>query len=148
MNDFYAALKNGASKVEAVQKAQIAMILPNAATALSEIILQPVASQLENKRLLIVSDGILQYIPFAALTTPGKNTLLLANSKIVNAPSASTIAINRNETANRQTAEKTIAILADRGFFNGTEPELSGIVMSLVDKNGDRQNGFLYLPNN
>nr|MDJ0555969.1 CHAT domain-containing protein [Microcoleaceae cyanobacterium MO_207.B10] len=212
--------------------------LPNAAQALSEIILQPVASQLENQQLLIVSDGILQYIPFAALTTPGKNTLLLSNSKIVNAPSASTIAINRNQTANRQTAGKTIAILADpvftpddervtgttssnnspetvdslrgermtraarygsgnwerlegtrieaeaivaqisdpqqrsyaldfaankekatnpelneykfvhfatHGFFNGTQPELSGIVMSLVDENGDRQNGFLYL---
>ena len=42
-----------------------------AARALSRIVLEPVRGQLANKRLLIVSDGALQYIPFAALPLPG-----------------------------------------------------------------------------
>jgi CHAT domain-containing protein len=44
---------------------------PQAAAALSQIILSPVAGLLGNKKLLIVSDGILQYIPFAALPVTG-----------------------------------------------------------------------------
>src|SRR5919199_982705 len=41
-----------------------------AATKLSQMLLAPVAAQLGNKRLLVVSDGALQYLPFAALPTP------------------------------------------------------------------------------
>jgi CHAT domain-containing protein len=37
---------------------------------LSQMLLAPVANQLGNKRLLIVGDGALQYIPFAALPIP------------------------------------------------------------------------------
>src|SRR5262249_2011434 len=39
-----------------------------AAAELSRMLLEPVADQLEKKRLLIVADGALQYIPFAALS--------------------------------------------------------------------------------
>ena len=38
---------------------------------LSQMLLAPVANQLGNKRLLIVGDGVLQYVPFAALPIPG-----------------------------------------------------------------------------
>jgi CHAT domain-containing protein len=41
-----------------------------AAAALSRMILEPVATLLGTKRLLIVSDGALQYVPFAALPKP------------------------------------------------------------------------------
>src|SRR5262249_57454350 len=40
------------------------------AAELSRMLLGPVASQLGRKRLVIVADGALQYIPFAALPTP------------------------------------------------------------------------------
>jgi len=43
---------------------------PEAAAALAQMILGPVAGQLNRKRLLIVSDGALQYVPFAALPAP------------------------------------------------------------------------------
>ncbi|MGB3509390.1 MAG: tetratricopeptide repeat protein [Microcoleaceae cyanobacterium] len=46
----------------------------SAADALTEIILKPVADQLNKKRLLIVADGFLQYIPFSALSIPGTTT--------------------------------------------------------------------------
>ncbi|NET55917.1 MAG: tetratricopeptide repeat protein [Symploca sp. SIO2E6] len=156
-----------------------------AVNQLSQILLAPVAEQLGNKRLLIVSDAALQYIPFAALPVPGtldedcvtsargkglmgaglsrfgqagklvgepaptgngqgvvgadfsisqpvgeilakpaptacneesKIIPLLANHEIVNLPSATTLGIIRQEQATRQTAPKAIAILADPVF--------------------------------
>jgi len=44
--------------------------LPAVAQALSQTVLAPVASHLGNKRLIIVADGALQYIPFAMLPIP------------------------------------------------------------------------------
>jgi tetratricopeptide (TPR) repeat protein len=44
--------------------------LPAAGRGLSQTILGPVAAQLGNKRLVIVADGALQYIPFAMLPEP------------------------------------------------------------------------------
>ncbi|HEU0179901.1 MAG TPA: CHAT domain-containing protein [Blastocatellia bacterium] len=43
---------------------------PQAAEALAQMVLGPVADRLTRKRLLIVSDGALQYAPFAALPLP------------------------------------------------------------------------------
>ena len=220
--------------------------IDNAADELTEIILKPVADKLNKKRLLIVADGFLQYIPFAALSQPGTTTEsnsyqpLIVNHEIVNLPSATTIATIRNETASRKLAPKKVAIIADpvfspddarvtsktttistsenrsrglpleaeqldraardvgikwdrlpgtrkeaeailaivpkteqtyafdfeanrdiatsqelakyqivhfatHGFANSQQPELSGVIMSLVDKNGNWQNGFLRL---
>ncbi|MGD1803841.1 CHAT domain-containing protein, partial [Dapis sp. BLCC M126] len=218
----------------------------SAADALTEIILQPVANKLNKKRLLIVPDSFLQYIPFSVLSIPNTSQEsdgyqpLILNHQIVNLPSATTIANIRNATKSRKLAPKKVAIIADpvfspedarvrgktttistsenrsrafpleaqkldraardvginwsrlpgtrkeaqavmalipksertqvfdfqadreiattheldqyqivhfatHGFANGKQPELSGIVMSLVDKNGNWQNGFLRL---
>jgi CHAT domain-containing protein/tetratricopeptide (TPR) repeat protein len=43
---------------------------PKAAAALSRMLLGPISDQLEKRRLLIVGDGALQYVPFAALPPP------------------------------------------------------------------------------
>lgn len=89
----------------------------NTANVLSELILQPVATELDKKRLLIVADGALQYVPFSALTlTPENYQPLILQHEIINLPSASTLAIIRQQTQNRQPATKTIAILADPVF--------------------------------
>ena len=91
-----------------------------AAANLSRIILGPLASQLGNKRLLIVSDGILQFIPFAALPDPAAADArpLIIGHEIVTAPSASVIALLRLENGNRKPAAKTLAVLADPVFSN------------------------------
>ncbi|HBB34063.1 MAG TPA: hypothetical protein DDZ80_19265 [Cyanobacteria bacterium UBA8803] len=84
---------------------------------LSQILLTPIASQIGNKRLLIVGDGVLQYIPFAALPLPSSPTTpLLVQNEIVTLPSASTIAIQRQQLQNRTPAAKTLAVLADPVF--------------------------------
>jgi CHAT domain-containing protein len=94
---------------------------------LSRMLLGPVASQLGRKRLVIVADGALQYIPFAALPSPssgndgGRNSgaepqPLLVEHEIVSLPSASTLATLRRETAGRKPAPKSLAVLADPVF--------------------------------
>jgi CHAT domain-containing protein/tetratricopeptide (TPR) repeat protein len=90
---------------------------------LSDTVLGPVAALLNRKRLLVVSDGALQYVPFAALPKPdaaGRQPLA-ATSEVVSLPSASTLAVLRHETAKRQPAPKTIAVLADPVFNSDDE---------------------------
>ncbi|MEH1782764.1 MAG: CHAT domain-containing tetratricopeptide repeat protein [Nostoc sp.] len=141
-----------------------------AATELSQLILAPVKDKLGTKRLVIVADGALQYIPFAALAdlTPQPTTLqgkgekdklpsptrggaggevisgrgidvipnmpasgnnfnyqpLFVNHEIVNLPSASTIAIQRQELNARKQAPKTLAIFADP-VYNATDTRVT-----------------------
>lgn len=211
---------------------------PKASAALSRILLGPAASGLKNKRLLIVSDGVLQYTPFAALPNPAAPDLrpLIVDNEIVNLPSASVAMALRRESGGRKPADKILAVLADpvfssddprvrasgksraaveaaspaadakrqaeesglpglvrlrfsrleadeitrlavdemklealdfaanralatsaeigqyrivhfatHGLINNQRPELSGVVLSLVDEHGRRQNGFLRL---
>ena len=90
-----------------------------AASALSNMLLQPAASQLKGKRLLFVGDGVLQYVPFAALPAPeSAGRPLVLDHEIINLPSASVMAVLRQETSGRQQAAKTLAVLADPVFQN------------------------------
>ncbi|QIZ70269.1 CHAT domain-containing protein [Oxynema aestuarii] len=215
-----------------------------AARILSDMILGPAAPLLEDRRLLVVGDGALQYIPFAALPIPEdtpdddpRGTPLVVKHEIVNLPSASTLAILREENRDRPGGKTRVAVLADpvfaaddgrltgqpaasisekasdlrdavsrsagevgvaippsrlpftrqeaeqilalvpeenryialdfeanrqtilgdrlkdyeivhlatHGFLNSVNPELSGLVLSLVDENGKTQDGFLRL---
>src|SRR5260370_19947474 len=72
---------------------------------------------LGDKRLLIVADGVLHYVPFAALPDPaGGNQPLLVRHEIVSMPSASIVALLRKEYANRKPAPKALAVFADPVF--------------------------------
>ncbi|NJR15755.1 MAG: CHAT domain-containing protein [Calothrix sp. CSU_2_0] len=143
------------------------------ANKFSKILLAPVADKIKGKRLLIVADGALQTIPFAALPDPDSNAHLntirandnivrandnivrangrsplringiktknrdfysqkdskyqplMVNHEIVNLPSASSIAIQRQELANRKPAPKQIAILADP-VYSATDTRVTG----------------------
>ncbi|NMG22984.1 hypothetical protein DP116_27580 [Brasilonema bromeliae SPC951] len=99
----------------------------NSAKQLTQLILAPVADKLPGKRLVIVADGGLQTIPFGALAdiTSNKYQPLMINHEIVNLPSASTIAIQRQKLANRQSAPKAIAILADP-VYSATDTRVTG----------------------
>jgi CHAT domain-containing protein/Flp pilus assembly protein TadD len=99
-----------------------------AAEELSKLILAPAAAQMNKKRLLIVSDGALQYLPFAALPRPRgsarrqlSNVPLIASHEVVNLPSASMLAVLRKELAGRRPARKAIAVLADPVFGKDDE---------------------------
>jgi CHAT domain-containing protein len=95
---------------------------PHAAADLSRMLLGEATPQLGNKRLLIVADGVLHYLPFAALaapTVPAQSAAyrpLLAEHEIVSVPSASTLEELRRGSAGRRQAPKTIAVFADPVF--------------------------------
>jgi CHAT domain-containing protein/Flp pilus assembly protein TadD len=87
---------------------------------LAELLLRPVAPQLGGKRLLIVSDGALQFIPFSILPEPAGSSRspvpLMVGHEIVNLPSASVLAILRRVEIDRKRPPKVVAVLADPVF--------------------------------
>lgn len=93
-----------------------------AAAALSNMILAPAARQLTNKRLLIVADGALHYVPFAALPSPeqGKASKayhpLIVDHEVLNLPSAATLLLLRGEIAARKPAANDVIVFADPVF--------------------------------
>jgi CHAT domain-containing protein len=99
-----------------------------ASRELSQTLLGPVAKQLGRKRLLIVSEGALQYIPFGALPLPALSNLgaaknrarsyvpMMMEHEIVSLPSLSALAAIRNDLANRKPSSKTVIVLADPVF--------------------------------
>lgn len=107
--------------------------LRKAAADLSETILGPVAPSLGSKRLLIVGDGALQYVPFGMLPIPeagqadstrtggSSGAPLVLRHEIVSLPSASALAVLRRELQGRRPAPKAIAVLADPVFDGSDE---------------------------
>jgi CHAT domain-containing protein len=101
---------------------------PAAAARLSGMILGPVSSLLPRKRLVIVSDGALQYIPFGVLPHPRRKDVddrpLIVEAEVVSAPSASALAQLRREIAGRRPAPKAVAVIADP-VFEVDDPRVS-----------------------
>ena len=98
------------------------------ATELGEIILAPAVTELGTKRLAVVADGPLQYVPFAALSAGKDYRPLVIDHEIVSLPSASALAVQRQSLASRKPAPKGIAVIADPVFstvdsrFNSSAP--------------------------
>lgn len=120
--------------------------LNQAAASLSCTLLEPVAELLSQKRLLVVGDGILNYIPFGALPEPvigdrlpdtGKSKMakrpqtndhqppLLVKHEIINLPSATVLAeLRRNPQRRNQSKQfptQELAIIADPVFNRSDE---------------------------
>jgi CHAT domain-containing protein/tetratricopeptide (TPR) repeat protein len=85
------------------------------AAELGRMILTPAAAELRNKRLIMVTDGVLQYVPFAAVPLTNGRPLIL-DHELVSLPSASALAVQRQNLANREPAPKTLAVIADPVF--------------------------------
>lgn len=104
-----------------------------ASAELSRMVLGPVAAQMpiKNKRLVIVADGALHYVPFAALpelqATAESGIAgqpLTVNHEIVSLPSASVLALLRQQYKDRKPAPNAVAVLADP-VFNRNDPRVS-----------------------
>jgi CHAT domain-containing protein len=86
---------------------------------LGQMILAPALAELGTKRLAVVADGPLQYVPFAALSVyrgAKEYRPLVFDHEIVSIPSASSLAVQRQSLANRKLAPKGLAVLADPVF--------------------------------
>ena len=98
---------------------------PAVAANLSRMLLAPLAAELKQKRLVIVAEGVLQYVPFAALPSPESSRPLIVDHEIATLPSASVLALLREEFTNRKPASKAVAVLADP-VFSATDSRLTG----------------------
>ena len=101
------------------RREEASRLMPAETAVLSQMVLAPLAGTLGQKRLLIIPDGALQYIPFRALNDPDLNSgavALINNHEIINEPSASTLALLTAEAKSRQAPSNTVAVLADPVF--------------------------------
>ncbi len=93
------------------------------AAALGRILLGPVADRLEGRRLVVrlvvITDGALEYVPFGALEIPGGGGAVLDRHEVVYLPSASALAVQRRVLARRPPASRRLAVLADPVFDAG-----------------------------
>ncbi len=174
---------------------------------LTRLLLEPAAGLLGRKRLLVVGDGALHFVPFAALPIPGTESSpepvpLITKHEIVTAPSASSLAEMRLAAKGRREPAGTLAVVADpvfatpgrfarlpfsqqearailalappagrlsalgldanrdtvlsgrlagyrivhfatHGLLDAAHPQLSGIVLSQVDRQGKPREGFV-----
>lgn len=103
---------------------------------LSSIVLKPLTTRTGFKRVIIVADGPLQYVPFGALPLPTEENVKAASSgqllapfiathEVVYEPSASVLALIRSDP--RRTATRTVAVIADPVFSIRDERVQSGV---------------------
>jgi CHAT domain-containing protein/tetratricopeptide (TPR) repeat protein len=113
-----ASTLNSTGETESQAKQQRQTDLDRTASVLSQIILGPMARELKDKRLVIVADGALQYVPFGFLPEPGSKVAapLMLRHEIVYSPSASVLAELRRDASGRVPPPKAVAVLADPVF--------------------------------
>ena len=143
--------------VDAADKA-----LPEKASKLSQMLLGQVASQLGNRKLLVVTEGALQAIPFEALPAPDaqfvvpttfeafRDAWLIHKHEISSSPSISTLRAIRSGKDRVSSRNKTVAVIADPVFSKNDERVRSGPVTAVVagaasdrDTDGPTQGGLL-----
>jgi len=113
----------------------------------SGMVLSPAAAELGTKRLVIVADGALQYVPFASLSTatvPRSSARsgatanyrpLILDHEVLSLSSASTLAVQRRTLAGRPLAPKGVAVIADP-VFSSTDSRLRPNAKSGLSQSG------------
>jgi len=119
----------------------IAKDLTQAVQELSRMVLSPVAAELSKRRIIIVADGALHYIPFQVLPAPSADKEpLVANYEVINTPSASILGELRKEATLRQPT-KLLAAFGDPVFASnytqrkdatGSEPSATMQAMEIA----------------
>lgn len=115
----------------------------NTATRLSEMILGPAIARLKDRRLIVVADGALRYVSFSALPKLGgpeaRPVPMIVDHEIIILPSASALAVLRNETRDRPKPSRTLAVFADP-VFSDADPRLDSSTQSptTASANDDR----------
>ena len=130
------------------------------AQELSDILLGAAAEKIKGKRLLVVPDGGLHYLPLAALPAPavfGKNSPLVAENEIIYQPSAATLLLLQENFQSSNLPDKTMLVFADPVFSiqderiaakganqtNAKDSTLSIILPSELFRSGETGNSIL-----
>jgi CHAT domain-containing protein/Tfp pilus assembly protein PilF len=98
------------------------------AASFSNMVLPGDLSKTKAKRLVIIADGVLQNIPFSALTSPDSPSsaqprALLDDYELINLPSIAVLSVIRKETKDRHSESLSVAIIADP-VFESTDPRV------------------------
>lgn len=96
------------------------------ARQLSKLVLPSAIAELgiANKRLVIVPDGALQFVPFAVLLNPAREDFLFEQHEIISLPSLSALAELRTDMAQRARAPGLLALFADP-VFEADDPRIT-----------------------
>jgi CHAT domain-containing protein len=90
---------------------------------LSRLVLEPLSTNIDTSRLIVIGDGALQYVPFQLLRKTREATEpLIATTEIVQAPSASILALLRKERSNRQRGTRALVAFGDAVFSANYTP--------------------------
>jgi len=100
---------------------------------ISETLLGPVADYLDRRRLILVSDGPLQLLPFSMLPDPERGTPLVVDHTIVNLPSVSVLAAMRKQNETRAEPTGNLAVFADPKY-QASGAATAGDASSVRDK--------------
>jgi CHAT domain-containing protein len=121
---------------------------PKRTLDLSNIVFKQVSARMGFKRIIIVSDGPLQYVPFGALPLPGEangkaSAPLIAHHEVVYEPSASVLALIRRYP--RRTAPGTVAVVADPVFSRRDQRVQLGAKLDIERNDAVSQEDAQYL---
>lgn len=102
-------------RVRSQRRAALDAAFRKKAARLSETILAPAARDgLLSRRLAVVSDGALEYVPFAALPNPtAENGPLVRSHELVRLASASVLAFQRSRADGGRRPQGVLAVIAD-----------------------------------
>ena len=118
------------AKIEAAKEK-----LEETGSGLSQMLLGSVADKLGNKRLVVIPEGALQYVPFGALPSPvgpQSGTLLIDAHEIVVEPSFSALlAIRKNIRKDLTSPDKLVAVFADP-VLNRSDDRVQGVPVTTV----------------
>ena len=122
VQEYYRLLSQGLKKRDPIYSRQLAR-------ELSQRLLGPLYSKIKGKRLLVVCDGILQYLPFAALVVPGYESItwLVEEHEIVSLPSMTSLLSLRLRDRIAKDQFVGIAVVADP-VFHKDDPRLQSSV--------------------
>ncbi|HEX6719228.1 MAG TPA: CHAT domain-containing tetratricopeptide repeat protein [Pyrinomonadaceae bacterium] len=120
------------------------------ASSLGQMLLGQISGQLETKRLIFVSEGALQLVPFAVLSVPKVSgpeqsqvsyKPLLLDHEIVDLPSIATLrAIRAGEKKNRDSTDKIAAVIADPVFTKNDDRLQSSLLSTLIARAAVNEN--------
>lgn len=89
---------------------------------LSRILLSPVRNKLTKQRLIVLTSGALQFVPFAALPIPSQSAselstrLLIEDHELITLPSVTALSVIRQEVKTRTPPAKTVIVFGDPVF--------------------------------
>ena len=93
---------------------------------LSGLVLGP-AGPLPQRKVLVVADGVLHYLPFSVLLSPsgfGEPEAMLASHELISVPSMSVMATQRQMHLHQRRPDRELAVFADP-VFGKDDPRLS-----------------------